>query len=287
MAIDYEIKDAFITEIKPNFDNFKLAFIAKDLNFNEYIFKPSWENHYHNINEFISHYIAKLIDAPVTDGIFLKIDPGNMEEYHEKIKMAFSHMILPTYIPPYDDAIFFATKYLKLSTSAKTINHLENSLIGTSNKDGYFSQFPLDQYLKNPDRHLGNHIFYKEQHKKNFYLIDFDRIFHGPTDWSKLSHNINNTDCFTKSGYNADLYPTVTDEDIKIVHDFATKIEKKITDKEIQNICDIIIEVYGTSKQYLDKIEAWLKHRRDLIYSACLKNEPCYENVKQEGVFKC
>lgn len=286
MIIDYEIKNADIFDIIPNELNKKIAFLAKDNENNEYIFKPSWIDHYHNINEFISHYIASIIGAPILKGVFLKIDAENMKEYEEKIKKGIPHAVLPTYIPPYNEAVFFSVAYLQDATPTKTISDLEKSLKNIKNKKPFFSQFPLDQYLRNPDRHLGNHLFYKDDSKLNFYLIDFDRIFNGYTNWSSLKSDLGVIDCFGDPGYNADLYKFVKDEDIKTVHDFAAKIEKEIDDEAITDICNIINDTYGIEKVDLVKIETWLKDRRALIYAACLENEKCYENVYQEGVFK-
>lgn len=286
MKIEYDVIDASIFEIIPNELNQKIAFLAKDLVNKEYIFKPSWMGHYHNINEFISHYVASLINAPIVKGTFLKIDPQTMEEYHNKIQLGIPHAVLPTYIPPYNEAIFFAVEYLKDATPAKTITHLENSLEHTSNRESFFSQFSLDQYLKNYDRHLGNHIFYKELNKVIFYLIDFDRIFYGATDWSRLDYELDNTNCFNVPRYNADLYPIVKDKDMKKVHNYAAYIMNKIDDEAIDNICDIIDYVYTVDKADLVKIAQWLRYRREIIYSACLKNENCFKNVQQEGVFK-
>jgi len=286
MNVEYDLVDASIFDIIPNRLNQKIAFLAKDIENNEYIFKPSWQGHYHNINEFISHYIASLIEAPIVKGTFLKIDAETMREYHNKIQLGIPHAVLPTYIPPYNEAVFFAVEYLKDATHAKTVSHLKNNLEETTNKESFFSQFSLDQYLKNYDRHLGNHIFYKNVNTVFFYLIDFDRIFYGHTDWSKLDFQLDNTDCFSNKGYNADLYHIVEDADMKKVHDYAAHISNRITDEEIERICSIIDYAYTVEKPYLDKIDNWLKHRREIIYNACLKNEFCFSNVSQEGVFK-
>lgn len=286
MKIEYDLIDASIFDIIPNKLNHKIAFLAKDLSNKEYIFKPSWMGHYHNINEFISHYIASLVNAPITKGTFLKIDAETMRDYHNKIQLGIPHAVLPTYIPPYNEAIFFAVEYLKDATHAKTVTHLKNSLDNTKNRESFFSQFSLDQYLKNYDRHLGNHLFYKENNRTVFYLIDFDRIFYGHTDWSKLDDQLDNTDCFNIPGYNADLYNIIEDKDVKKVHDYAANILNKIDDEAITDICNIIDFVYTIGKAELVKIDTWLKYRRDIIYTACLKNEVCFKNVQQEGVFK-
>jgi len=282
MGIEYKVIKADIVNILDNFDNKKIAFIAKDKNNISYIFKPSWVNHYHNVNEYISHHIGSLINAPLLTGCFLEITPDNMQKWDEIIKSFHTDAILPTFIPPYNKAVFFAVEFKQDKFHAKNTTHLMNELGKASNKISYYSQFSLDQYLKNPDRHLKNHIFYKESHKLMFYLIDFDRIFNAYTDWSNLDSCITNFNCFNDENYNKDLYKTVSNNHIRTVRDYAARIEK-IRDSDIEDIIQTISIIYGINKFELDKISTWLSTRKDKIFDSCLINEPCYEAVSKRG----
>lgn len=287
MAINYNVVKADIVDILPNFDNDKIAFIAKNIKKKDeeqitYIFKPSWVGHYHNVNEYIAHHIGSLIEAPILDGVFLEISPDNMEKWDKIIKSFHPSAILPTFIPPYNRAIFFAVEFKQDMFHAGSVAELSNELKKTSNKKDYYAQFSLDQYLKNPDRHLGNHIFYRETHRLMFYLIDFDRIFRGHTDWSTLDINITEFTCFGDKHYNMDLYPTVCNTYMRTVRDYAAKIEK-IKDEDLEDILKTTSIVYGIDKISLDKLSQWLYKRRDEIFNACLMNEPCYPKVSKRG----
>jgi len=287
MGINYNVIKADIVDILPNFENNKIAFIAKNIKKKDeeqitYIFKPSWVGHYHNVNEYIAHHIGSLIGAPILDGVFLEISPDNMQKWDKIIKSFHPSAILPTFIPPYNRAIFFAVEFKQDKFHAASVAELSNELKKTSNKEEYYAQFSLDQYLKNPDRHLGNHIFYQEPHKLMFYLIDFDRLFRGHTDWSTLDVDIKNFSCFKDKNYNMDLYPTVCNTFIRQVHDYAAKIEK-ISDEDLEDILKTTSIIYGIDKINLGKLSQWLYTRRDEIYNACLINEPCYPKVSKRG----
>lgn len=282
MGIEYSIVDANIYDILPNFRNQKLAFLAKDLDGKQYIFKPSWHGHFHNPNEYIAHHIGSLIGAPLLAGVFLKISASNMQRWDETIKSFHPAALLPTFIPPYDNAIFFAVEFKQDSFSTDNTTTLQAELGKSGNHTSYYSQFSLDQYLKNRDRHFGNHIFFKEPHRLMFYLIDFDRLFHGPTDWSMISSNILDFTCFSDDGYNKDLYTTVCNTHIKSVRNYAGHIEK-ISDENLKDICETTSHIYGIDKIKYDKLLNWLTQRRDNIYESCLKNEPCYDKVTKRG----
>ena len=283
MAINYEIVDADIFDIKANFANNKIAFLAKDSKQTIYIFKPSWTNHFHNINEYIAHHIGSLIGAPMLKGMFLKINVNNMKKWHKVVSDLEGTQIYPTFIPPYEHAVFFAVEYKQNKFSAHNIPFLQHILSKISNKDDFFSQFSFDQYLKNPDRHLGNHIFYKDSHRLLFYLIDFDRIFSGKTDWSGLDTDYTDFSCFCHPGYNQDLYFLVNNENMKMVHNYAGYIEK-ISDEDIQDIIQTISQVYDIQKPLLVKIADWLNDRKERIFDKCLENESCYPNVNKRGL---
>lgn len=282
MAIEYSVVKADIVDILPNFPNDKIAFIAKDKNQTTYIFKPSWIGHYHNPNEYIAHHIGSLIGAPILKGVFLQISPENMQKWDKLIHSFHPDAIFPTFIPPYTKAIFFAVEFKQDKFHAKNVIELSYELKKASNKEEYYAQFSMDQYLKNPDRHLGNHIFFKDTHKLLFYLIDFDRLFRGHTDWSTLDVDILDFKCFSDKDYNMDLYPTVCNTYMRTVRDYAAKIEK-ISDEDIEDILNTTSEVYGTDKIILDKLSQWLYKRRDEIFDACLKNETCYPKVSKKG----
>lgn len=279
--MNYYLKTADIYDIHTNTPNRKYGFIVRcKEDAQDYFIKPSWEEHFHNENEYIAHHIASVIGAPVPEGRFLKISPKNMQNWHEYMqqRQAFNSV----FMPPYESAVFFGVEVLR-ATHIETMQQLQRNLVDTQNNTEFYAQFPLDQHLKNPDRHIGNYFFYFKKNKKHFCLIDFDRLFYGATDWSRLD-DVDNFDCFTTKGYNADLYNLIDNETLSHVHEYAARLER-LSDAEVNDIIQTISEVYPRTKPYLGKIEHWIKYRRDAIYEWCLKNERCYKGIKNRGVF--
>lgn len=283
MAVKYKLINADIFEIQPNLPNKKFAFLAKASDGKIYHIKPSWQGHFNNINEYIAHHIGSLIGAPILHGSFIKINKKNMERWRDIVNSFHPNLMFPTFLPPCDDAVFFGVEYRRYASPASSVRELSFILKKANNKEGFFSQYAYDQYLRNPDRHLGNHLLLKDSHTILFYLIDFDRIFNGITDWSSVKTDYPHFDCYNIPGYNADLYQLVDNHSIKSVHNYAAKISN-INDADINDICDTIVSAFNIKKDDLAIISQWLQYRREKIYDKCLENETCFTKVTQKGL---
>ena len=278
----YYLKTADIYDIVPNTDNRKYRYLVRcKENNKDYFVKPSWKNHFHNENEYIAHHIASAIGAPVPDGMFLQISPQNMQAWHEYMQDRENYFN-PVFMPPYESAVFFGVEVLR-ATHVETIEQLRRNLSDAANHSEFYAQFPLDQHLKNPDRHINNYFFHLKNGKKHFCLIDFDRLFFGATDWSMLD-DVDDFSCFTTKGYNADLYDIVESSTLAYVHEYAARLDR-LSDAEVDDIIQTMSKIYPRTKPYLGKIGHWIKSRRDAIYEWCLKNERCYKSVTRRGVF--
>lgn len=286
MTIEYRLVHGDIFKIQENFLNKKFAFLAKQSGNspgprNIFHIKPSWMGHYNNVNEYIAHHVGRLVEAPVLEGAFIKINTHNMKTWSEIVNSFHNSLVFPTFLPPHDEAVFFGVRYLQNASGAGSIRELMTTVDRASNKKKFFAQFPLDQYLRNPDRHLGNHLLMKDVHRILFFLIDFDRIFNGITDWSRVVHDMQDFGCFDKPGYNADLYALIQNQTVRNVNLYAGRIAE-IQDGHIDEICHNISSMYKISLPELDIISQWLKQRRDAIYGKCLENRKCYPRVTQK-----
>lgn len=281
--INYDGVNATIRSIVPNPINKKFAVIV-EAEEKYYQIKFCEVGHKNNINEFIAHYIAKLIDAPVLDGIFLKISDEELDKL--KLKMSLFQVFNNIDTDISKDNFFFGVEWMKNVNEIKTPKELMPQVIKTKNKDTFFSLYSLDQILKNYDRHLGNHLISKQKNALVYNLIDFDRIFHHTT-WQSLPFLIDDYNCLktpsTPNQFNQIefLYSLVNNSNHNFVVNYSAKLSN-IKDEDIADLCELIKKVYSVTNDELGKILQWFQTRKERILNKCLDNSDCFTNVSYQ-----
>jgi len=283
MGVNYKIIKGDIFKIEPNVHNHKIAFLVKGNDDKTYFVKPSWVGFHNNLNEYLAHHIGSLIDAPLLDGCFIKINADSMMKWHKTVESFHETFLHPTFIPPYKEAIFFGVEFKRDLNTFNSILEVKATLNIIHNKDEFYSHYALDQYLKNLDRHVGNLAIHKEPRKLVFYLFDFDRLFLSTWNTGVMKKNFDNFDCFSSESHNEQLYQLVDRTAIKTAQGYGAKISY-ITDDDISEIINTISIIYNISKDELDTLSKWIRHRKEKIYDACLKNEICFPNIVQRGL---
>lgn len=281
---DYRILHATLRQIVPNIENRKFSAIAESDDGRYFQIKFCEPGGRHNINEFIAHYVSTEMGAPVVDGVFLSLSAAEMQ------KLSDFMVRHPGVFNPIDTEIshrslFFGVQWEKDTIEIKEYAELVPKVSSTVNRDGFFALYPLDQYLKNYDRHLGNHLIVKYANALHYRLIDFDRIF-GGTDWSAVSLLMNDFGCLSLRDYHRFLYSVVTNDGYEHVLRFSNNISM-IDTETISDIIDTISQIYTVSQHELDMIRQWLSGRSRVIYDTCLGNNDCFVNVRQKRLNVC
>jgi len=280
--LDYYGITATIRTIEPNPLNHKYAIVVEAENGKYYQIKfCEAGGHKNNVNEFIGHYISKLIDAPVLEGMFLKITRSELNRLKEKMSKFKTFKPIDTEISK--DNFFFGVEWIKDVNEIKSPKELITKLKTISNRDDFFTLYPIDQITKNYDRHLGNHLLSKHGKKTLYNMIDFDRIFNGTT-WMNTTFLHDDFNCLrTPSSPNQFnelefLYSLVDNTNYDLVADFSAKLSN-IKDEDIEDMCSQINHVYTISQSELDTISQWFLTRKERIHNECLNNTTCFTNV--------
>ena len=280
--LEYYGVNATIRSIEPNPLNHKFAVIVEAENGRYYQVKFCQAGgHKNNINEFIGHYIARLIEAPVLDGIFLKLTDSELTKLIDK--MSHFQNFKPIDIAISKNNFFFGVEWIKDINEIKSPKELKKKLKTTSNKDSFYSLYPIDQITKNYDRHLGNHLISKQGKKVLYNMIDFDRIFNGTTwvNTTFLDNDFNCLKCKTSPNQFNELeflYSLVDNTNFDLVADFSAKLSN-ITEENIADLCSQIEHIYTVSKSEVDTIMQWFLKRKERIHNECLNNTNCFSNV--------
>lgn len=239
-----------------------------------------------NINEFISNFIGKKINAPVLDGGFFVFTEEQINSIFIKLQNTYPEN------PPFPDMsniknyTFFGIEWQNSLITLQTNNELEILLEKVGNKKDFFSLYAYDQYLKNYDRHIGNHLILKDGKNKpsQYCLIDGDRIF-GSLDWSGITELLNNFSCMEALGadWHKYLYSLVTEESYIFVLEFSFEIDS-IKEEDIQLMKNLLSYIYTIDKIEYDKIAHYLTFRKKDFYQVCLKNATCFPKIEQTRI---
>jgi hypothetical protein len=232
-----------------------------------------------NVNEFITNYIGKIIQAPVLNGAFLTFSDEQVSQIIKKRKM--KNLLEPDMSDIKNNQLFgieWQDSLVKLETNSE----LEVLLNKISNKKEFYSLYPYDQYLRNYDRHIGNHLILKDGKNQptQYCLIDGDMIF-GSTHWDKVLELTNNFSCLEIGmSWHQYLYGLVSENEYIFVLEYSLNIEEiKISD--IENLSSVISYIYKIDKKECDIIKHYLENRSKDFYSICLKNSVCFPNINQ------
>lgn len=236
-----------------------------------------------NINEFISNYVGKIINAPVLDGCFLTFTDEQLQNVSKKAleRNPFSIIDMKTI----KDNQFFGIEWQDSIIKLENNSELEVMLDLTNNRKNFFALYPYDQYLKNHDRHIGNHLILKKGKNKpmQYCIIDGDRIFDS-LYWDKLDELVNNFDCLEIGvSWHKYLYSLVSENDYIFVLEYSLNINE-IKEEEIKNLLDTISYVYNIDKNEYDTIQNYLQKRKKDFYSMCLNNSTCFPKIEQKRI---
>lgn len=286
--VDYDIYNATIDDIIPGVQEkglYKFFLLVNAENGKKYQIKLNESNQRHNINEFIANYIGNCSDMPLLDGAFLylsDIELNNLKAYLSK-----NPQLTPVDLTIMKKNFFFGIEWKQHITPIDKEDELLTRVNETSNSQSFYSLYSFDQYLKNFDRHLGNHLVVQERNTKSYHLIDFDRIF-ASTNWSNLSSPLKN-DFVAFSAtpyaqpYHHFLMGLVDDTSLMDVLNYTGKIAK-IKAEDIKDMCNIITDVYNVSKLESTQIFDWLNDRKGELVLECYKNEIHFPKITKRGL---
>lgn len=286
--IKYKQKKAvFVKAHRNEFNHSKFFIIVEDSKGVQYQIKFNEMGQRHNVNEFIAHYIGSCIEAPMLDGAFLKLEEGEMLRIKDRIRDQVKHLN-EVDIWGIDSGVFFGIVWDKNSTSMIYDAELIDRIPEATNARDFFSLYPMDQFLKNYDRHIKNHLLTKKGPHIKYNLIDHDRIF-ASTSWAYIPAYIDDFYPLAKHQrygmpYHSFLLLLLNDGNIFNAHHYAGKLAQ-ITDDDIKDMCGTISQAYKISDAEISMIEAWVKHRRDHIVMKCFEHESILPNVKKKGIY--
>ena len=225
-----------------------------------------------NINEFVGHFIASCIGAPVPEGRFIRFTRKMLEEIGTKMDFPLSRTMMPS-------DIYFGTRWHYGEIRCGDMDELRTQLDVVMNLEEFFSVFSLDQYLRNHDRHLGNNLVHIDGERKNrrFYkAIDFDRIM-GGNDWSGITREKGRYSCFDT--WVESLYDFVSDADFNRVLFYASRIGA-LSDKQLELLGRMLGFIYSMEADEYNKIMDFLRERVAYFPDVCLENQSCYPAVE-------
>lgn len=239
-----------------------------------------------NINEFISNFIGKLMNAPVLDASFLSFTKEQIDSIYFKLQEKNPQNPIFPDMSNIKNYTFFGIEWQNSLITLQTNSELEILLEKVNNKKDFFSLYPYDQYLKNYDRNIGNHLILKNNKNKpsQYCLIDGDRIF-GSLDWSLIDTLISNFSCMEISGVNWHqyLYSLVNEESYIFVLESSLEIDN-ITEEKLKLMMELISYIYTIDKNEYDKILGYLTFRKKDFYQVCLKNATCFPKIEQSRI---
>lgn len=223
--LEYKTKSGVLNQIVTNDINPKKFYLLADgEDGKQYQIKLNGIGMRHNINEFIAHYLGSLSKAPLIDACFLYLEDNELKKLTSKLKSLPNGVLEDIDLSLMKENLFFAIEWKANVVPIEREEELKSIVFQTMNSEAFFSLYSFDQYLKNFDRHIGNHLVIKDGKQKKYYLIDFDRIFMS-TNWLYIPRIINDFSPISSQPYHQHLISLVDDNNIKFVHTYANNIE--------------------------------------------------------------
>lgn len=282
--VGYEIVEATLRRIEPNIPNNKFSVIAEASDGRYFQIKFCEVGGRHNINEFIAHYVGKEIGAPMIEGAFLELIDQELDKVRNFLKV-HAGIFKDLDMSISKDNIFFGVQWEKDTIDIKEEAELMPKVLKTTNKSSFYSLYPFDQFMKNYDRHIGNHLIVKYANRLHYRLIDFDRLF-GNTDWNAIPLLMYDFGCLSLRDYHRFLYSIVKNDGYEHILVYSNNIST-ISHDVINDIISTISHIYIISQHELAMIRSWLSGRSRLMYDKCLENNGCFPNVKQKRLNVC
>ncbi len=225
-----------------------------------------------NTNEFIGNFIGSSIGVPVPNGIFLMIPDNILEECQNNLAIHIDRDTVK-------ENIFFGTQWLYGKVEFRDVEFLLEEIPKTNNYEEYPSIFPYDQYLRNQDRHVENHLIVQDNDKQRFYYsIDSDRIFAGFPIVDLLTEK-NEFKCFENQKYK-ELYDSISEEFFAIILRYSAMIES-LTDNQLNQLDEYIESYYDIQLSIRDDLREFLNFRKNDLSKKCIDNQECYTTLEQ------
>ncbi|MBS4068063.1 MAG: hypothetical protein KGZ62_05645 [Sulfurimonas sp.] len=266
----YEVIEAVEYVPKPNDIGTSKWVLIKAENGITYQIKFNEEAVNHNTYEFIGNFIGKSIEVPVSNGIFLQIPEFLLTKCEEDLNFTIDRSKVIA-------NIFFGIEWIYGQVQFNDIELLLEELQNTMNYEEFPSIFPYDQYLRNYDRHIDNHLIIKTDKKQQFYYsIDSDKIFGGfPITDILVEKEV--FDCFGNPAYKP-LYDSINDKIFKIILIYSNKIEA-LKERELNMLDEYLSDFYGINLDVRNNIKEFLNFRKTNFSEQCISNQSCYENI--------
>lgn len=280
----YHTSSAVLYKLVRNDLNPKKFFLLVDAeDGNQYQVKLNSYNQRHNINEFIAHYLGSCSDMPLIEAKFIHLEDTEITKLKSLLSSLPKEALEDVDIDMMKKNLFFGIHWKKNLTKINNEGELMRRVNDTHNASSFFSLFTFDQYLKNYDRHIGNHLISQEKNIKKYHLIDFDRIF-ASTDWSNVPTFFTDFSPLLLKPYHAHLASLVCNRTIGHVHAYAGKIAK-IQNIDIKDMCDMIAFIYDVPAKDIAGVYNWADHRKDQIVMKCFANEGQFVHVTKKGLY--
>lgn len=175
--------------------------------------------------------------------------------------------------------IFFGVEWIYGQVQFNDTEILLEEIQNTMNYEEFPSIFPYDQYLRNQDRHVDNHLIIKTDVKQQFYYsIDSDKIFGGFPITNVLTEK-EEFDCFENPAYTP-LYESIDEKIFNIILTYSNNIEA-LEDEELNILDEYLTDFYGINLDIRDNIKEFLNFRKTNFSEKCISNQSCYENIKR------
>lgn len=229
----------------------------------------------HNTYEFIGNYIGHSIGVPVPKGIFLLVPEHLLSRCAQELGIEIDRSLIV-------ENILFGIEWIYGQVIFDNVDSLLEELPNTMNYEEYPSIFPYDQYLRNQDRHIENHLIVKSAKKQHFYYsIDCDRIFGGYPLGYVLAEK-DEFGCFSNPAYQP-LYDSINDKLFEIVRRYALAIEK-LSEEQLAKLDEYLADFYNVEAPIRSDIHLFLDDRKKCLYEKCMANQTCYENLHQLSI---
>lgn len=227
-----------------------------------------------NTKEFIANYIAIIVGVPTPLPIMIYIPEIMIKALNIRYNQNLSASKTNYY---------FALEWEEhVNDSWINFDEFKTELSKIVNYKEFLTIYPFDQFFRNYDRHLRNHLISVKNNKSHFYLaIDADRIFAG--EWiERISLEIDKFDCFPYQ-FHEELYSLVTDVEYKILLQHAAKY-LTINSTQVEYLEQHLCNNFAIPDDNIDTITQFILYRKKNILDKCIGNSSCFPRIKYQSL---
>jgi hypothetical protein len=223
-----------------------------------------------NTKEFIANFIAGIVDVPTPSAVMIYIPQTIIQELNK---------VYGLNLQASQTNYYFGLEWEEhVNDSWTCFNEFKEELQKINNYKDFLSIYPFDQFFRNYDRHLGNHLISVKNNHFYFYLaIDADRIFAGA--WLENARSqLRNFSCFPEQFHN-ELYSLITDAEYKTLLIHAAKY-KTIRKEDLKKLNQQLCNTFAINEKNIATIIIFLLYRKTKLLDKCLDNISCFPNIK-------